>query len=137
MAEFKYYESRKAKWVVAVFTLITTILMFPIVYNNPAPFILWVVLSGTLTVLVWTRKQSKEPKVTFNKTTIKTDRGDIFYVSTISKVELKKSPPWLKNAPICLVLYFKEIDGTASIVVSGLNSSPEEILSKLKPLLTR
>lgn len=137
MAEFKYYESRKAKWIVLVFTLVTSCLIFPIVYENPTPFFYWVVLSGTLTVLVWTKKQSKEPKITFDKTTIKTERGDIFFVATISKVELKKSPSWLKNAPICLVVYFKETDGTASIDVSGLDSSPEEILLKLKSLLTR
>lgn len=136
MTEFAYYESRKPKWIVTAFAFVIAILLFPSAFQNPAPFFWWVVISGTFTVLAWTRKKSKKPKLVFDSSTIRTERGDIFNIKAIEKIELAKIPAWRQYAPIYLILYFKDNRGTADIEVSGLDKSPNEILSKLNFLIS-
>lgn len=136
MAEFVYYENKKSKWLVTFFTFIITIILSPLIFQSPIAFFCWFIISGTFTVLVWLRKQSNKPKLIFDNTTIRTERGDVFNINAIGKIELEKKPAWKKHASIYLILYFKDSNGIAEIEASGLDKSPNEILSKLNSLIS-
>lgn len=136
MEEFVYYENKKSKWVVTFFTLVITIILSSLIFQSPVAFFSWFIISGIFTVLVWLRKQSNKPKLIFDNTTIRTERGDVFNINAIGKIELEKKPVWAKYASTYLILYFKNNNGIAEIEVTGLDKSPNEILSKLNSLIS-
>ena len=91
MAEFVYYENKKSKWLVTFFTFIITIILSPLIFQSPIAFFCWFIISGTFTVLVWLRKQTNKPKLIFDNTTIRTERGDVFNINAMEKLSWRKN----------------------------------------------